>query len=61
MALMGRNGMGKTTTVKAICRMIRRQGTLASTGRICARLPSHEVARLGDRAGPRGPALLCAT
>ena len=25
-ALMGRNGMGKSTTVKAICRMIASQG-----------------------------------
>ena len=28
LALMGRNGMGKTTTVKAICRMIPSQGRL---------------------------------
>ena len=34
-ALMGRNGMGKSTTVKAICRMIRSQGTLQFAGRDC--------------------------
>ena len=28
-ALMGRNGMGKTTTVKAICRMISSQASCA--------------------------------
>jgi len=31
-ALMGRNGMGKSTTVKALCRLIRSQGTLTLFG-----------------------------
>jgi branched-chain amino acid transport system ATP-binding protein len=31
-ALMGRNGMGKTTTVKAICRMIQSGGHLSLAG-----------------------------
>ena len=31
-ALMGRNGMGKSTTVKAICRMIASQGQLVLDG-----------------------------
>ena len=32
LALMGRNGMGKSTTVKAICRMISAQGDLRFDG-----------------------------
>ena len=35
-ALMGRNGMGKTTTVRCICRMMRAEGRLGLTVRICA-------------------------
>jgi branched-chain amino acid transport system ATP-binding protein len=46
-ALMGRNGMGKTTTVKAICRMIQSGGHLSLAGQDLHPLPSHRVARLG--------------
>ena len=53
-ALMGRNGMGKSTTVKAICRMIRSQGTLQFAGRDLHALPSHKVARLGVGLVPEG-------
>jgi len=54
MALMGRNGMGKTTTVKAICRMIDSEGTLTLDGRNLQTLPSHKVARLGIGLAPEG-------
>ena len=46
-ALMGRNGMGKTTTVKAICRIIPSQGGLAFDGQDLQVLHSHQAARLG--------------
>ena len=46
-ALMGRNGMGKTTTVKAICRMISSQGELRFADQTLHTMPSHKVARLG--------------
>ncbi len=53
-ALMGRNGMGKSTTVKAICRMIPSQGKLLLDGRDLHPLPSHKVARLGVGLVPEG-------
>lgn len=53
-ALMGRNGMGKTTTVKAICRMISAQGTLVFSGQDLHSLPSHKAARLGIGLVPEG-------
>lgn len=53
-ALMGRNGMGKTTTVKAICRMIASEGTLTFDGHDLQGLPSHRVARLGVGLVPEG-------
>ncbi|OSQ50881.1 ABC transporter ATP-binding protein [Marivita geojedonensis] len=53
-ALMGRNGMGKTTTVKAICRMIASSGTLRLGGVDLHPLPSHKAARLGIGLAPEG-------
>ncbi|QFT63563.1 branched-chain amino acid transport system ATP-binding protein [Roseivivax halotolerans] len=53
-ALMGRNGMGKTTTVKAICRIIASEGTLRLGGTDLHRLPSHRAARLGIGLVPEG-------
>jgi len=54
-ALMGRNGVGKSTTIRAICNL-----TPASTGSITledtnlAKIPSHKVARLGIGLVPEG-------
>ncbi|MCA2006340.1 ABC transporter ATP-binding protein [Tritonibacter mobilis] len=53
-ALMGRNGMGKSTTVKAICRMIAAGGTLEFAGQNLHALPSHKAARLGLGLVPEG-------
>ncbi|PTX55524.1 amino acid/amide ABC transporter ATP-binding protein 2 (HAAT family) [Litoreibacter ponti] len=53
-ALLGRNGMGKSSTVKAICRMIPAQGTLALDGTDLHALPSHRVARMGVGLVPEG-------
>jgi branched-chain amino acid transport system ATP-binding protein len=54
LALMGRNGMGKSTTVKAICGMIPAQGTITFDGHDLTRLPSHRAARLGIGLVPEG-------
>lgn len=53
-ALMGRNGMGKSTTIKAICRMIRAQGTLRLAGRDLHDVASYRVARMGVGLVPEG-------
>ncbi len=54
MALMGRNGMGKSTTVKTILRMIQATGQLTFDGRDISKLASHQVARLGVGLVPEG-------
>jgi len=42
LALMGRNGMGKSTTVKTVCRLLPvRSGGLRFAGRDITRLPGH--------------------
>ena len=58
---MGRNGMGKTTTVRCVMRMMPSQGRhfLCRAGR--RPLSSHRAARLRHGAGAGGPALLRAT
>jgi branched-chain amino acid transport system ATP-binding protein len=54
-ALMGRNGMGKTTTIRSICRMTKPSGgTVRFAGRDLAGLASFEVARLGIGLVPEG-------
>ena len=54
LALMGRNGMGKTTTVKAICRMLPATGAIRFAGQDLMSLPSHKVAQLGVGLVPEG-------
>jgi branched-chain amino acid transport system ATP-binding protein len=53
-ALMGRNGMGKTTTVRAICRMMPSQGRLVFDGQGLHALPSYRAARAGIGLVPEG-------
>lgn len=54
-ALMGRNGMGKTTTVKTIFRMLPIAGGEALfDGHDLRRLPSHKAAKLGLGLVPEG-------
>ncbi|MGR3624540.1 ABC transporter ATP-binding protein [Pseudophaeobacter sp.] len=54
-ALMGRNGMGKTTTIKALCRMLPTAGgEIVFDGQDLRRLPSHKAARLGLGLVPEG-------
>lgn len=55
LALMGRNGMGKTTTVKVICRMLRNQGgSVIFAGENMAHWPTHQAARAGIGLVPEG-------
>ncbi len=54
LALMGRNGMGKTTTVKSICRLVSTNGTLRFAGQDLTPLSSHRAARLGLGLVPEG-------
>ncbi|TRD22850.1 ABC transporter ATP-binding protein [Palleronia caenipelagi] len=55
MALMGRNGMGKTTTVWVICRMLRnRGGSVLLDGQDIGSWPSHRAARAGIGLVPEG-------
>lgn len=54
-ALMGRNGMGKTTTIKTICRMLPvAGGELMFAGQDLKPLASHRAARLGLGLVPEG-------
>ncbi|MEP3428622.1 MAG: ABC transporter ATP-binding protein [Roseibium sp.] len=53
-ALMGRNGMGKSTTVKTICGMLSSGGEIQFANQSLARLPSHKIARLGIGLVPEG-------
>ncbi|MRX50993.1 ATP-binding cassette domain-containing protein [Paracoccus sp. S-4012] len=54
-ALMGRNGMGKTTTIRALCRLLpATAGTIRFGGTDLAALPPHRAARLGLGLVPEG-------
>jgi branched-chain amino acid transport system ATP-binding protein len=54
-ALMGRNGMGKSTTIKVICRMMPQiAGTVQFDGRDMAGVPSHKAAQAGIGLVPEG-------
>ena len=55
LALMGRNGMGKSTTIRVICRLLRHSaGRLRFAGHDLGRLPAHRAARLGLGLVPEG-------
>jgi branched-chain amino acid transport system ATP-binding protein len=54
-ALMGRNGMGKTTTIRSIMGLTpARAGTLRFAGRDVRKLPSFRIAQLGIGLVPEG-------
>ncbi len=46
-ALLGRNGAGRSTTLKAVMGGVVREGQIRFDGREIGRLPPHQVARLG--------------
>ena len=54
-ALLGRNGMGKTTTIHSILGLLRsRSGSVRFDGTETSRLPAHRIARLGIGLAPEG-------
>jgi branched-chain amino acid transport system ATP-binding protein len=46
-ALLGRNGVGKTTTLRAMMGLVPRRGTVTLAGEELTRLPTHQVVRRG--------------
>jgi len=57
-ALMGRNGMGKTTTLRAILGLVPpRHGSVLIKGRDMTRRPPHRIVRLGLGYVPEGRAI----
>jgi len=53
--LMGRNGMGKTTTIRSIIGLMKPQkGTILFEGRKISGLPSHRIAKAGIGLVPEG-------
>lgn len=54
-SLMGRNGMGKSTTINAICGLVdKRRGSIELQQRSIMHLPSHKVAQAGVGLVPEG-------
>ena len=54
-ALMGRNGMGKTTTIRTILGLVSRcEGEIRFVGQDVLGLPTHRVARMGIGLVPEG-------
>ena len=53
-ALMGRNGTGKSTTVKSIFQMIPTKGELLFSGKNLCKLKSFQISRLGAGLVPEG-------
>ncbi|HBM61420.1 ABC transporter ATP-binding protein [Salipiger marinus] len=54
LALMGRNGMGKSTTLRCLCGLMPSGGVRRFAGQDLARLPAHRIARLGVGLVPEG-------
>lgn len=55
LAMMGRNGMGKSTTIKTICKLLKpSDGRIVFAGVDTANLPAYKVARLGVGLVPEG-------
>jgi len=46
-ALLGRNGVGKTTTLRAMLGLVQRRGTVSLRGEELTRLPTHAIVRRG--------------
>jgi len=54
-ALLGRNGMGKSTTIKAICGMMNKiEGEVFFQDQLVLKKPSYEIANLGFGLVPEG-------
>ena len=46
-ALLGRNGVGKTTTLRAMMGLVPRRGSVSLAGEELNRLPTHSIVRRG--------------
>jgi branched-chain amino acid transport system ATP-binding protein len=46
-SLLGRNGVGRSTTIKAVMGLVPPQGSVVFKGRDIAGLKAHQIARLG--------------
>ena len=54
-ALLGRNGMGKTTTLNAVCGIIEKvSGNIFFKNNLISNLPSYEISKLGVGLVPEG-------
>ena len=53
-SLMGRNGMGKTTTLRCLFGLMPSPGSITFRGRTLTAMPSHAIARLGIGLVPEG-------
>ena len=53
-ALLGRNGMGKTTAICSILGLRSRRGSVRFAGAETSRMPAHRIARLGIGLVPEG-------
>ena len=54
-ALMGRNGMGKSTTIRTLCRMqAPYKGRVRFDGQDITQTPTHEIIRMGIAQSPEG-------
>jgi len=54
-AMMGRNGMGKSTTIRSICGLTKpRTGKITFRGKQISNLPAYRIARLGIGLVPEG-------
>jgi branched-chain amino acid transport system ATP-binding protein len=54
LALLGRNGVGKTTTFRALMGLVNRSGSVALDGSQLAGLPAYKIARAGLAYVPQG-------
>ena len=52
--LLGANGAGKTTTLRAICNMVRTEGTVRFAGKDLVGMPTEEIVRLRIAHVPEG-------
>jgi len=52
--LLGANGAGKTTTLRAICNMVRRDGSIRFGGKDLSAMPTEEIVRLRIAHVPEG-------
>ena len=54
-ALLGRNGMGKTTTLHSVCGVIEKiSGNIFFNNNLISNLPSYEISKLGIGLVPEG-------